>query len=349
MFAAAAALILAHGLRGSGGRWRPVHALAGLAGLALGVLVIRLTAQGLDIDRRTDMDSIVAAALESAGQDKAALIVFAGASYSRNGLDDARLTRALRAAGREVRVVNLSLEGASLQEREAGLLSFLARAPRRPKAVFLEIAPEFDAEAAYVFRVAKFSDRAIAQFTPANTLSALADLRREGCAGAGACAKSAILTLAHGAMNGLGIGLLSSGRPFAGVTPVRAFDPQTEPRERPDDAARHEGLSAPGMQGPARAPAWAAGRRAALMARLEAAGIPIVGTYFPPAIDPASRGYIASLCQTEFAGRPCLAPDDPALLAALDGAHWFDAGHLLASGAEIYTDWLAGRLLAVLP
>lgn len=54
--------------------------------------------------------------------------------------------------------------------------------------------------------------------------------------------------------------------------------------------------------------------------------------------------YARSFCRASK--QPCIAPDDPVLLAALDGARfWRDQSHMTRKGAAIYSHWLAQQLL----
>ncbi len=344
----AAALLLAHVLRLSRTGVRVRHLIVFSLTIVLAAGVIRFFAAEAGLERRSPYDGFLADAIARMDADPAPVVAFIGASYSRNALDDRRLTAALKGAGRDMLAVNLSLEGASLQERTEHLRRLLDRAPRAPAIVFFEIAPEFDADPVYVFQVAKFSDRAINQFAPVQTFRALQSLAAGACAGMAACVQSAGLTLAHGGMDALNIGLLyaSSARRPAEVRP--SYDPQDAPREDVDAARRAAGLAdrpAPFEGAP---PGWASAERARQFAMVKAAGGE-VGVYFPPVIEPDKRAYIAGLCETVFADLPCIAPGDPALLSALDGPVWYDARHLMREGADTFTDWLAGRLDAALP
>ena len=344
----AAALLLAHLLRLSRKGVRLTHLLVFGVTVVLAAGVIRFFAVEAGLERQSPYDGFLADAAARMEADPAPVIAFIGASYSRNALDDRRLTAALKGSGRDMLAVNLSLEGASLQERTEHLRRLLDRAPRPPAIVFFEIAPEFDADPVYVFQVAKFSDRAINQFTPVETMRGLQALATGACSGAAACAQAAALTLAHGGMDALNIGLLyaSSARRPAEVRP--SYDPQDEPREDVDAASRAEGLADRPAPFDGRPPEWASAERARQFAMVRAAGGE-VGVYFPPVIEPDKRAYITGLCETVFADVTCIAPADPALLSALDGPVWYDARHLLRPGADIFTDWLAGRLEAALP
>lgn len=317
------------------------HIAVFLVSIGVAAGLIRAGANALGIERRSDFDSFVAYNVGNVADSNAPLIVFVGASYTRNAIDAEALTDRLGTRGVDAQVVTLALEGASLQERRTHLMDFLARSPRQPDMIFLEVAPEFDADPAYVFQIAKFSDRAIDQFTPGATMATAQSLMARHCGGLVACAKSAAFTGAHSLMNALNIGLLFSGETWDEVEPRNSFDPQTVAREQVSAEARADGLSARLETAPT--PLWGQGYRAEMIGELEDRGIR-VGLYFPPVIDPAKRAYGRGLCDITDGIDGCVIADDPALLSALDGDHWFDPGHLLVSGADIYMDWLADRL-----
>ena len=157
-------LLLAHGLKLPMAGSRFVSVLAFLFGLILSAVAVKSLAAANHIGRTTDFDRFVNAAVVQATEDDAPLIVFTGASYSRNGIDPERLTLALRERGYPHRVVNLSIEAASIMERDAHLQQFMDLSGRVPDVVMVEVARDFDQRAAYMFGNSKFSARAIEQF-----------------------------------------------------------------------------------------------------------------------------------------------------------------------------------------
>jgi len=147
---AAIALALAHMLR-LPRRGGMIGAFAAFgAGLVGAALVIKLASGAVGLGRTTEVDGFVNRAIEIAKQDEAPLIIFTGASFSRNAIDDDRLTLALRERGYPHRAISLSLEAASIFERDAHLQDFIARSPRAPDIVFVEVAEEFDKRPAFL-------------------------------------------------------------------------------------------------------------------------------------------------------------------------------------------------------
>ncbi|MEM7460210.1 MAG: hypothetical protein AAF331_12145, partial [Pseudomonadota bacterium] len=102
-------LVLAHGLKLPGSGSRAISITAFLVGLFVTALAVKSLAAANGIGRTTDFDRFVNAAVIEATQDDAPLVVFTGASYSRNGIDPERLTLALRERGYPHRVINLSI------------------------------------------------------------------------------------------------------------------------------------------------------------------------------------------------------------------------------------------------
>ena len=83
---AALGLLLAHGLRLPFAGSKAISGAAFLGGLILAVVVIKSVAAANGIGRTTDFDRFVNAAVAEVRDDYAPIIVFTGASYSRNGI-----------------------------------------------------------------------------------------------------------------------------------------------------------------------------------------------------------------------------------------------------------------------
>ncbi|MAP96458.1 MAG: hypothetical protein CMK07_16045 [Ponticaulis sp.] len=345
--AAAIALFLVRVLRAPDKSRRVVAALWFVSAFAVTTFTVRVMSDRADITRPTEYDQFVSHAADVASDEaNVPLILFVGASFTRNGLDDEELTRKLRAEGYPHRVINLSLQGASLQERDAHLWSFMRQARRVPDVVFLEVADEFDRDPAYVFSVAKFSDRAIEQFDPGSVYWSMKGLAQGQCAGMAACVKSWGLLKVHALMNWTNLGLLSTGRSAEDIEAVPAFDPKDEPRDNflLEDAEIADALNTPAEIIPDIGPSWARLFRMDQRRRLEEIGVRRIAYYYPPVIPPEERQYVARLCAGELAEYPCIAPVDQQLLDLLQGQVWYDDRHLLRDGAEVYTDWLAGQI-----
>ena len=343
---AAFSLVAVHLFRAPAGGKRTAAIAAFVIGLLITAAGVRMGASAAGLGFTTGFDRVVnsaAASAEAAGDNP--LIVFTGASYSRNAVDDLRLTERLQAAGYPHTVINLSLEAASLPEREINLLAFLNRIDRTPDLVFVEVAKTFDDRPAQFFNNSKFSARGIEQFNGRTSVWTLLGLVDGGCGGFTDCGKSIALTSAHFGLNALNVGLVARGENPKEAYDMSAYDPAFEPRDIVLEHDRLAGLRAGPDFVPSHGPKWVSSLRGLLERRLESDGVREVGYYLPPVIDANARAYLDGLCLGEFAGDPCLAPSDPRLLAALEGEVWYDDSHLLAGGADIYTDWLADQLI----
>jgi hypothetical protein len=335
------ALLVAHSLKLPRQGKRITAISAFVVGLLATVLIIKFTASALGIGRTTDFDRIVNAAVAEATQDDAPLIVFTGVSYSRNALDPQRLTIALTEAGYSVRAINLSIEAASIMERDAHLEQFIAQSGRRPELVFVEVAQAFDYKAAFMFGNSKFNARAIEQFDIATSARTLSGLAEGACDGTVGCIKDTGFLSLHAALNFFNVGLVGRGEKPADVDTIRSYDPQYEARTESTPSALSEMLEIT----PQPVPKWVSDYRALMRDRLISQGVQAVGYYQPPVQPADQRMYVAALCKTELSAYVCIDSEDTELLNQLNGNYWFDRDHLLDDGAAIYTKWLANELI----
>jgi len=335
-------LVLAHGLKLplAGSRFASISAF--LVGLIVTAFVVKSLASANHIGRTTDFDRFVQAAVIEATQDDAPLIVFTGASYSRNGIDPERLTLALRERGYPHRVVSLSIEAASILERDAHLNQFIELSGRVPDTVFIEVARDFDQRAAYMFSNSKFNMRAIEQFDLKRAAWTSFGILGGACEGAKGCILDSAYVGMHASLNFFNVGLIGGGESISDVNAVPAYDPQIEARAKsqPNLALKQKPVSI--FQGPQ----WARSFRYQQQNRLHDRGVRQVAYYQPPALDPTARAYLDGLCAGEFVEHACISPNDPNLMVQLNGDHWFDPSHLLDSGTAIYNAWLVDEIIA---
>ncbi len=320
----------------------PIASFTG--GLIVSAICIAGAARLFDFQRTTDFDHFTANSIEVTAADDAPIALFLGASLSRNAIDDERLTQLLREKGYPHRAINLSLEGSSLQERNKALLEYLKRAPRAPDVVFLSVVQEFDELSAYVFKVAKFSDRAIDQFDREAAEWAGLGIVGGACYGTVGCIKDIVFGGIHLTLNSLNVGLLSSGERFSDVEKKPAYDPQTNPRQEQTLDEIVEGLEEVLPTEATNGPHWAMSFRAMQRGHLKDAGVRRISYYAPPTVDAGIRAYTQNVCAGELVKFNCIPANDPILLDQLKSQIWFDPEHLLADGAQIYTSWLADKI-----
>ena len=339
---AALGLLLAHGLKLPRAGSRFISATAFIVGLLITAFLIKSFATANGIGRTTDFDRFVNAAVVEVSQDYAPIIVFTGASYSRNGIDPERLTLALRERGYPHRVVSLSIEAASILERDQHLQQFIELSGKVPDLVFIEVAEDFDHRAAYMFGNSKFSMRAIEQFDLPTSAWTGFGILGGACQGLKGCVLDAGYLGLHTALNVLNVGLIGSGERSASVKAVPAYDPQSEPRAASEHTLSLKSAPASIYQGPQ----WIRSFRYQQQNRLLAQGTRAIAYYQPPTLDPDARAYIDGLCEGELFAFDCFSPNDPQLMAQLNGDYWFDSSHLLDDGTAIYNAWLAQEIIA---
>lgn len=335
-------LVLAHGLKLPLAGSRIASISAFMMGLIVTALAVKSLAAANHIGRTTDFDRFVQAAVVQATQDDAPLIVFTGASYSRNGIDPERLTMALRERGYPHQVVSLSIEAASILERDAHLDQFIRQSGRVPDVVFVEVARDFDDRAAYMFGNSKFSMRAIEQFDLEGAAWTSFGILGGACDGAKGCIMDTAYLGLHATLNFLNVGLIGGGEPSSAIDAVPSYDPQVEARVKSQPALALQQKPVSTFQGPQ----WIRSFRYQQQGRLLAQGVRKIAYYQPPALDPTARAYMDGLCAGEFVQHACISPNDPGLMAQLNGDHWFDPSHLLDSGTAIYNAWLVDEIIA---
>jgi hypothetical protein len=339
---AAIGLLLAHSLRLPLAGSRIFAGTAFLAGLLATVVLIKSLAAANDIGRTTEFDRFVSAAVEEVSQDYSPIIVFTGASYSRNGIDPERLTQALRERGYTHRVVSLSIEAASILERDQHLQQFIQLSGKVPDLVFIEVAQDFDHRAAYMFGNSKFNMRAIDQFDLKTSVWTGFGILGGACQGLKGCVLDAAYLGLHSTLNLLNVGLIGGGEPAAKVAAKPAYDPQSAPRADSEHTLSLKIEPAEIYQGPQ----WVRSFRYQQQQRLLDQGTRAIAYYQPPTLDPKARAYVDGLCEGELFGFDCFSPNDRSLMASLNGDHWFDPSHLLDSGTAIYNAWLVEEMIA---
>ncbi len=320
------------------------NATAFMAGLGLTAALVGYGANRAQIVRDGPYAQIAANALQTVKDDPAPYVLFVGASYSRNAIDDQALTRRLQARGYDQRIITFALEGASLQERDLRLRQFLRAAPRAPDTVFLEISERFDRAPAYGFEIAKFSERVIGQFGPRGTMWTVRGLLDGPADGLVGYAKNLVFLGLHVPLNWLNVGFFNEAIQLENAQRIASYDPQTSPRREVKRDDRALGL-ATNLPPSAHIYPWGEAFRTDQRAMLARAGVRRIAYYFPPVIDAHERAYVQAVCENA-PQYVCIAPVDPVMLAALDGPVWFDEEHLLAAGASVYNRWLAGKVMA---
>ncbi len=320
-------------------------AVAFVLGLSLTAAGVKAAGHALALYPDDELARFAAHALEHS--DERPTILMWGTSMARNAIDDELVTETLTAAGYDVRVISVSLEGASVQERDLHLRQFLRAADSAPAAVLMEVSLRTDDRPTFVFDVSKFSARAIKQFGPRGTYWALRGFLSDWRPGLVQWGYQGALLGVHAGLNHLNVGYLRNARPLQDVTPSRAFDGLPGLRVETLTAEEVVAGLAENADSPMAPPRWARAFRADQRAMLTQAGVERVGYFMPPVVPADQRAYAAAVCAEEPQAL-CIAPDDAALSASLaDIGFWADERHLTEIGAQTYSLWLAERLIEV--
>lgn len=286
-------------------------------------------------------------------RDVGNLLVLEGGSHAARGIHPDLLESSLAAAGFDVSVLSFAVPGASHLERLHLLTRFRnqlrasgTRLERAHNLVLLrEANPIYDRDPLRQFEHNPFTDRAVAYLDAPNAIRAIRaqwaasrvdpELRRPGV----------YYQLAqHGLLNGFNVGAESRIGP---VEPSRPrFHARTTPESgfvfRDTSIIRQDASLEPDLADRERR-AW---KRSAIDRPLTERFEPDHLAFFTvPAL---RRGY-ARYVEGYRADHPNSAllsyRDAHDLFDSLDDARcWYDTGHLLEEGAEIYTAWLAAGL-----
>lgn len=301
-----------------------------------------VAAWGLNLVRATHVDEVVAE-LERNPSEKRLDVLIIGSSRSANAIDDDRLEAALERAGFPYDVRFVAAGGFFAFEHDVFLEEYLRGTDRIPIAVLFEISTEAKIEfgankenkasgirfmngdhAWLAFEHLMESNRPPLQ--KANELKTYARhvFYRMFNIGFAGHAKHPAFLLPRDAY-----------QPFD--TPSRGFNPATVPRaalrkDFPVHVAKAEVLDATLR--------WRARQAAALPKR----GIRNALYFTPPVLDVNRRAHQAAIC-LRVPDIRCIEYSDSDLPEQLTDEHWYDAGHVLRSGAELYTDWFAQQLI----
>ncbi len=317
-------------------------AAAFLAGLVVVAAGIKTAAHVFALYPDDQLARFAAHAIET--DDGRPTIMLWGTSMSRNAIDDDLLTETLNARGYDVRAVSVSIEGASLFERDNHIRQYM-RAHRAPEVMLLEIAAPTDETPSYVFDISKFSNRTISQLGPRQSVWFAIGFLRDWRPGIVRWGYHAGVGGLHAGLNWLNVGQLRTLNHIENIESERAFEPLEEQREDIDAEIVAEGLSARDAEPTFDPPQWAVDFREAQRSYLRGLGIEHIHYYIPAVVPADRRAYFEVACERQ-GDALCLSSEDDALLSRLnDPDLWSDYRHVHPEGARIYTLWLADRLI----
>ena len=289
-------------------------------------------------------------------QEPVHFLIVDGGSHSARGVSDAMLgDRLADGLGTPVQVLSVTLAGGNQLERWSVLRRAMALLDARerarfesaPKTLLLEIHSQYDRYPLVQLRRNRHSDRAYAYLDSAVFREALR--AEHGEMDRQVLFRQWADVVVHAAINVMNVGLAprvasaGEGQPRTGYAPLdRAVRGYRFPGTK---AVRQSVRKPPGPIGdvPWRNVKLRRDRYVQLLGRT-----PETIYFSVPTPRVADLDYARAFCEGIVDAR-CLTHGHRGLLARLDHAQlWYDNGHLQRRGAEIYTRWLAGRLVGVM-
>jgi hypothetical protein len=282
--------------------------------------------------------------------DERNLLVIEGGSYAVNGIDTEVLTDELRRLGYSVRAVKLAIGAGNHFERyqlnEDVRRRYRATGPAAQRLIVLaEVHSSYDRVPLAQFDDNQDTNRVYYYLTPSNAWYAQRALRSENVETPLKDAWRWPL-FRHTLINAFNAGAFNRLVPEADVELGTGRSSDKHPPYRKFRGLRPllRELKRP-VQRATPLP-WLFDIRERRLLELWQPYVDDLVYFGLPSTTTAQLAYVQSFCQTTQ--RPCIAPADAELIKALDEKpHWRNAGHMRASGAAIYSRWLAGRLHAL--
>lgn len=277
------------------------------------------------------------------------LLIVEGGSYASRAIHPLILQRTLKKLGYRTEVVQVSLSAANhferfqLQDDILRYSGFLKQPRKRHHVVLLtEVQYNYDRTPLAQFMENLDTDRTYYYVSPATVWFGLRALHSEGVRNDDV---SAWELLRHGMVNGFNVGISSRFEPWRRNTPLTGH-------QRNRGRGRSKVKNLPRLIAAATKPLgktthlpWLSNIREARLRDLWGGSLDEWVSYGIPTRQPNYIEWTREYCAES--SEPCIAVDDPRLLEALGkGSKWYDWGHLSSAGAEVYTKWLAKRLVA---
>lgn len=327
-------------------RLKREHGFVLIGGAAVGflavVLVTNLVIWSFDLVRETELDADLA---RFAGDpsDRRLEVLILGSSHTAEAVDDLRLEAALAKAGFPYAVRALTAGGFFAFDQDVVLDEYLRKADRVPIAVMIEIGTEYkiaiDPNKADKAVGVRFIDIQRAGLALVHLLNADWPLSIK--------VVSIWRTIRHVFHKVFHTGFAGHAVTWGGVLPEKGFHGIDDPHPRftPEFAAQvgtgdvtaHARITSV----PDETLAWRVGQKR----RLPRAGVRYAIFFTPPILNLQRRAFQKAVCD----GAPeleCIDSTTDNVMNELSYEHWHDDGHVLRTGAWIYTDWLAEQLVA---
>lgn len=318
----------------------PVFAGA-IVGFVVFLGLTNVTSGAFNLVRATHVDEVWAELARNPSEKRLDVLII-GSSRSANAIDDDRLESALEKAGFPYDVRFIAAGGFFAFEHDVFFEEYLRETDRIPIAVLFEISTE----AKFELDANKENKASGIRFLNGDHAWLAFEHLMESNRPAIEIARNVKTYARHISYRMFNIGFAGHAKqrdylpprnayqPFDAPSPD--FDPDSVPSASPKDfpvlVDRADVLDATLR--------WRARQSASLPKR----GIKNALYFTPPVLDVYRRAHQAAICK-RVPDLRCIEYSDSDLPEQLTKEHWYDAGHVLRSGAEIYTDWLAERLI----
>lgn len=321
------------------------QALQMFAGAAVGFFLLvgltDVTAFALNLVRATHVDEVMVA-LERDPPEKRLDVVIIGSSRAANAIDDDRLEAALEKAGFPYDVRFIAAGGFFAFEHEVLLDEYLRSTDRVPIAVLFEISTE----AKFELDTNKLNKAEGIRFLNGDHVWLAFEHLMESNRPPFQKARDIQAYIRHVYYKMFNVGFAGHAKYRGFLKPRDAYQPfdLADPGFDPDGISSASAKEFPVLVDRADVLGATLRWRTRQAASLPKRGIRHALYFTPPVFDANRRAHQAAICKRATSLR-CIEYSDSDLPEQLTVGHWYDAGHVLRSGSQIYTDWLATRLI----
>ena len=313
----------------------------GVVGFFAFVAITNIAVWGLGLVRATHVDEVLAE-LDRNLPEKRLDILIIGSSRAANAIDDDRLEAALEKAGFPYDVRFVAAGGFFAFEHDALLDEYLASTDRIPIAVLFEISTE----AKYELDSNKFQKASGIRFLNSDHAWLAFEHLMESDRSPWQKARDLLAYGRHIYYRMLNVGFAGHARHPHFLRARKAYQPfdTSAPGFNAADVPSASEKDFPVLVDKADVLNATLRWRERQAAELRKRGIKNAIYFTPPILDDFRRAHQAAICK-RAPKLSCIEYSDSDLPQRMTARHWHDAGHVLRSGSEIYTDWFAERLV----
>lgn len=321
------------------------HTFMAVGGAAIGflgvVLLTNVVIWSFDLVRGTELDADLAR-FASDPTDRRLEVLIVGSSHTAEAIDDKRLEAALAKAGFPYAVRALTAGGFFAFDQDVILDEYLRKADRIPIAVMIEVGTEYkiaiDPSKQNRAVGVRFIDIERAGLAIVHLLNADWPLSIK--------VESLWNVIRHMIFKTMHTGFAGQAVPWGGVLPEKGFHENNTPhprftREFADRVSAGDVFASAKI---AKVPNETLRWREEQKRKLPRAGVRHAIYFTPPILNIQRRAFQKAVCN-RAPGLKCIDSTGDNLMKELSFEHWHDDGHVLRTGAWIYTDWLAQQLI----